>query len=392
MKTQLLQDLNENGSAQTGPPPGAVDQPGAPGAPRASAAEPVRQAAPVPPVVAPEPVMHAAPVETLAPPQPPVPPEPTVRAESTARTEPAFRTEPLDASAAAVWHRPQQAQPVPPPPEPQHAIRPRGFAPQPLPPGAMFPPAAGGGDPDWLTERLARSAATHERPEWSGRWTRRLATWGTAGVLLALVASGGLWLYQQSRVEGALTVVANTNPAPAARVARTVTPGSLPALPASAARNESPLSNLEGPLRPTRPNAAAMPAPTSPSAVGNSTGAATASSAGEAAERAPTPTPASMDPAQRSVATVDLSKDGQADISPPKRKRSASRKHPKAQTVASARESRGDSEREGEGQDERSYRQRYEETLMQCRAHGYDERQCLQRGCEMTRYGFACKG
>jgi hypothetical protein len=29
---------------------------------------------------------------------------------------------------------------------------------------------------------------------------------------------------------------------------------------------------------------------------------------------------------------------------------------------------------------------------MQCRAHGYDERQCLQRGCEMTRYGFACKG
>jgi hypothetical protein len=317
------------------------------------------------------------------------------------RSEPAFRTEPLDASAAAVWHRPQQAQPVPPPTEPQHAVRPRGFAPQPLPPGAVFQPAAGGGDPDWLTERLAREAATHERPEWSGRWTRRLATWGTAGVLLALVASGGLWLYQQSRVEGALTVVANTNPAPAARIARAVTPASVPATPAPAARSESPLSNLEGPLRQPRPNPAAMPTPTSPnaaapasspSAVGNSTGAATASSAGEAAESAQAPTPASMDPAQRSVASVDLSKDGQADISPPKRKRSASRKHPKAQTVASARESRGDSEREGEGQDERSYRQRYEETLMQCRAHGYDERQCLQRGCEMTRYGFACKG
>jgi hypothetical protein len=29
---------------------------------------------------------------------------------------------------------------------------------------------------------------------------------------------------------------------------------------------------------------------------------------------------------------------------------------------------------------------------MQCRAHGYDERQCFQRGCEMTKFGFACKG
>jgi hypothetical protein len=29
---------------------------------------------------------------------------------------------------------------------------------------------------------------------------------------------------------------------------------------------------------------------------------------------------------------------------------------------------------------------------MQCRAHGYDARQCIERGCTMTRYGFACKG
>jgi hypothetical protein len=39
-----------------------------------------------------------------------------------------------------------------------------------------------------------------------------------------------------------------------------------------------------------------------------------------------------------------------------------------------------------------SPRQRREETLMQCRAHGYDERQCIQRACTMTRYGLACKG
>jgi hypothetical protein len=39
-----------------------------------------------------------------------------------------------------------------------------------------------------------------------------------------------------------------------------------------------------------------------------------------------------------------------------------------------------------------SPRERREETLMQCRAHGYDERQCIQRACAMTRYGLACKG
>jgi hypothetical protein len=39
-----------------------------------------------------------------------------------------------------------------------------------------------------------------------------------------------------------------------------------------------------------------------------------------------------------------------------------------------------------------SPRERREETLMQCRAHGYDERQCFQHACTMTRYGFVCKG
>jgi hypothetical protein len=64
----------------------------------------------------------------------------------------------------------------------------------------------------------------------------------------------------------------------------------------------------------------------------------------------------------------------------PKRSRSHAGKQRRADTSADAREN------------DRSHRQRSEETLMQCRAHGYDERQCLQRGCEMTRYGFACKG
>ena len=66
--------------------------------------------------------------------------------------------------------------------------------------------------------------------------------------------------------------------------------------------------------------------------------------------------------------------------SPAKRQRSHARKRAKPEARA---------EQAGR---EPSARQRREETLMQCRAHGYDERQCLQRGCEMTRFGFACKG
>jgi hypothetical protein len=30
--------------------------------------------------------------------------------------------------------------------------------------------------------------------------------------------------------------------------------------------------------------------------------------------------------------------------------------------------------------------------MLQCRARGYAERQCVQRGCAMTRFGFACTG
>jgi hypothetical protein len=36
--------------------------------------------------------------------------------------------------------------------------------------------------------------------------------------------------------------------------------------------------------------------------------------------------------------------------------------------------------------------QRREETLRECRALGYDARQCVQRACSMTRYGLVCRG
>jgi hypothetical protein len=272
-----------------------------------------------------------------------------------------------------------------------------------------------GGDPDWLAERLARDTALHERPEWSAPWGRRLASWGAAGVLLALVAAGGLWLYEQSQVEGALVVVANTNQAPPSGLAPEVVPRTVPVqptLPPNAGLASEPVAPAAAPaaappLTPTAPaprdltplaqegapaQLAPAPAP-STSAVGQSTGASTVAETGEATIERPgvravdTSAAARKSEAatsRRGKARASRAGEEQADIAAAKPKHGAAHKRPK--TVASA------TAREGERSGERSYRQRYEETLMQCRAHGYDERQCLQRGCEMTRFGFACKG
>jgi hypothetical protein len=240
----------------------------------------------------------------------------------------------------------------------------------------------------------------HSRADWSGRWSRRIGTWGAAGVLLALLAGGAFWLYQQSEVEGALVVVANTNPAPTqppgavrgtpalpanagvaaaadpAGAAAPVTPATVPAPPAAATPGASP--------------SAAPPEPAGVAATGGLAGSSTAAAAGDAATASGAPagsragaqeTPEAASPidgANRAVVPVPVA-DGQG-ASPPKRQRSHARKHAKAEARAAPVER------------EPSARQRREETLMQCRAHGYDERQCLQRGCEMTRYGFACKG
>lgn len=266
-----------------------------------------------------------------------------------------------------------------------------------------------GGDPDWLTERLARDAAMHSRAEWTGRWSRRVGTWGAAGVLLALLAGGGFWLYQQSQVEGALVVVANTNPTPAAVLAPPARPGPVRGTPGSTAdASVAAAGDQAAAVPPVTPAATATPAPTVPTATpgtapsaetrnatnvdatGGLAGPSTAAAAGEAAVAAgastgtragarEAPEPASsIDGTNRTVVPVPAA--DERAVSPPKRPRSHTRKHAKAEARAAgpAREP--------------SARQRREETLMQCRAHGYDERQCLQRGCEMTRFGFACKG
>lgn len=312
MKTQLLQDLNESGSAQS--------KPTTPGA-----AEPVTRPRP------------------------------------------------------SVSHRPQAAQDA--------AVQPKGFAPQPpafsepIPPPPEttepWPPADGTGDkvPAWLAERLALDAEEQNRSERKRLLIRRLGAWGAAGVLLALLASGGLYLYDQSQVEGALTVVANTNPAPASAAPRLETAHASRALPASAEGSPGSMA----PITPITP-APAMPGDTEGrAAVGGSAGASTAAGEGPAAPEAPGLAAATA--SGSGTARPEPAADSPPDITPPpRRERNHVRKRVKAEASAKAADSGT------------SARQRREETLMQCRAHGYDDRQCLQRGCEMTRYGFACKG
>lgn len=336
MKPQLLQDLNESGSAQSKPPnPGATEQ-----------------------------VTRRRP--SVKPPPQAAEPDATVPAKGFAPQPPAF-AEPIPP-------------PTPPPPQPRRAT-----------PQATEPwtPADDTGDemPAWLAERLALDAERQQRTERSRLWTRRLVSWGAAGVLLALLAGGGLYLYDQSQVEGALVVVANTNPAdpakaaPASAAPRVDTAQASRALPANVVAPVTPAPAPAAPVSAEGSIAAGSAAVGSP-AVGGSAVAQTDAGAGQRVPESPA-TASTTSPASSAAqpGQAERAEDKPADIAPPpKRQRSHVRKRVKAE--ASARATKA----------EPTARQRREETLMQCRAHGYDERQCLQRGCEMTRYGFACKG
>lgn len=342
--------------------------------------------APQPPVLdaEPLPVAHAIAAD---------PAPPAIATAAADLAEPAQANAPHPSSASPALPEPIR---IAPPPGTRVRIEPEGLASEHGPFDATMPRPGTGGDPDWLTERLARDAALNSRSEWAGRWSRRVGAWGTAGVLLALLAGGGFWLYQQSEVEGALVVVANTNPSQAtATLSAPAQPGPVRATPANAgAATAGDRTVAALPATPTTVPAPA-PSPTSAAAppmetqnasgveatgglAGSSTAAASgdkpaASGASEAPEQA-----SPVEGSNRTVVPVPVADAPRA--SAPKRQRSPSKKRAKVEARAA------------EPDREPSPRQRREETLMQCRAHGYDERQCMQRGCEMTRFGFACKG
>jgi hypothetical protein len=215
-------------------------------------------------------------------------------------------------------------------------------------------------DADWLAARPRAETPPGAAPPRNRFWKRRLVAWSIAGGLLAGLAAGGLWLYEENRVDGALGVVAATSPARTA-------PAAAPA-PQAVAPAPSP------PVQPTATTDTVRPLP-------------------EVATAAAVPaSPAPDDTADRTVKSVDTAAADAADVEPTKRAprhAETARKRPLQKTPRARTHDTAPAPRVAA---EPSARQRREETLLQCRAHGYDERQCDRRACTMTRYGLVCRG
>ncbi|KQV40232.1 hypothetical protein [Massilia sp. Root335] len=412
MKTQLLQDFQESGSAPSAskpadPPPVAAPTPApaapddvraapaagprpavwhGPGGQRAEAGAAVQRADPgamqrAPDTPArglgaaieawaeraaqerPAPAAQGRPAAPAsAPPQATQPPQTAAPAQEATLPGQHARHRPVPSVA------PAETRETPAAPAPGNHVPPRRPPEPHVDPGTIPRPVQPEAEADWLAARMRAEASLRETPAWSSMWTRRLVTWSIAGGLLAGLAAGGLWLYEENRVDGALVVVANTTPtptpAPAPPVAASGAQAFAAGAPAAAADVVRP---IPAPPEPEVGNAPLQPAP-----------------APEPATAAAVPHPAAAGPAT-------------ADVEPPRRApRHAASARKRA--VAKVRHAEARDETRDETRDRApaaltpSPRERREETLMQCRAHGYDERQCFQHACTMTRYGFVCKG
>jgi hypothetical protein len=361
MKTQLLQDFQESGSAEAAPkpadPPLAPARPArpavwhGPGARRDVGGAAVQRADPGAMQRAPD-----TPARGLG-----VAIEAWAERAAQHRPTPPPAAPPID--EATVPGEQARAPRVPPPRPPEPAVPDPRIDPRIDPrvapgfdPGTIPRPTEPEAEADWLAARLRDDATRDGTPAWSSVWKRRLVTWSIAGGLLAALAAGGLWLYEENRVDGALVVVANTSPAPAgtASEVQAFPAGSTAAVPAAPA---PPPVAAEAVKPLPEPEVAPAPAP---------------------APVADTPPP---DVASRTVVPVDVNPPRRAShqASPARKRAAAKARHARPQEAPPVAATP-------------SPRERREETLMQCRAHGYDERQCIQRACTMTRYGLACKG
>src|SRR5437763_2066789 len=113
-----------------------------------------------------------------------------------------------------------------------------------VPPSAG--PAASSDIPDWLSERMREDAEQDAHRQRSRLATRRALGWSAAATVLAMLAVAGYWFYQDSRVDGALNVVANTSPAAPATLAPSRA-GRPAAVPVAAAPLAAPPSAQDKP-------------------------------------------------------------------------------------------------------------------------------------------------
>jgi len=216
----------------------------------------------------------------------------------------------------------------------------------------------------WHARRRRIAPARRKASAWDGFWPRRLAAWSIAGGLLAAVAAGGLWLYEKKPAAGAHVAAAVRAPAPTLTApAASGTPAAPQAIAPATTAAVQPTTTTDI-VRPVPDVAAAAPVPASPAPVDQ----------------------------DRTVRTVETPATPATDVESPRRAARqpvTARKRPAPKTPrARAHDTAPAANVAGES----SARQRREELLMQCRAHGYDERRCFQHACTMTRYGLVCRG
>jgi len=329
MKIQLLQDIEDSGAAPPARRPPASAWHRAPATPAGGRGARVRD---------PMRDRGQGPVQERTTEQPPMPAAPPHTAPPTGSPSPAPSPAPstTQASAQARTEGETTAAPI----------------------TAATPKPYFASEPDWLVELMRQDADRADAQQRAGQWRRRVCTWTVAAGVLATLAAGGFWLVEDRRIDGALVVVAETTP-PAASAPAAPAPGT-PAISAkttpekgapSAAAPAAPSLTTGDAIAPGVARVPASPMFTRPP-LEVASPVATADAAADAARPAPQP-------------------------AVPGRERKANPGRAEAKQVADR---------------ESSERHRREETLLQCRALGYDEAQCVKRGCVMTRFGLACRG
>jgi hypothetical protein len=320
MKTQLLQDIDESNPEASSLPirrePTLVE---ARPARSSSFAEQWRQAGLSRP--------KAAPAQAAPPPEPePVPPP--VQAVPPAEA-PVFSTAPEPASEA---------------------------------PAFSFDPIEG------------LAAQLQSGPGWYERWGRKAASWSLGLAGLVLLAGGGVWVYNESKLERTLAAVAKS--APQVGEAR---PAAAPPVPAPAP--------VPAAL------AAPAPAPSGPQLVMLNEAPAPAKDAAAPPEGV-AEVKESTAPAPQDVAEVNVKDEAPAKVAS-KRLRSTRATPPVAAVAAAApRKLRRDKveARVAAAPVASERASQMALTLKQCRIEGYAAQQCLKRGCVLTKYGLACRG
>jgi len=213
-------------------------------------------------------------------------------------------------------------------------------------------------DAYWHARRRRAAPTRRKASAWDMFRARRLAAWSIAGGLLVGVVAGGLWLYQKKPAAGAHVVAAAPAPAPA-RTLPTPAAGGVPVAPQAIVPATTPAVQPTTTTDNVRPVPDATPAAAVPAS------------------------PAPVD-ADRTVKAVETAAAPAADVEPPKRAA--------GQPVTARKRPAPKAPRARAPDTAPAARQRREELLMQCRAHGYDERRCFQHACTMTRYGLVCRG